>query len=74
MVKKFIFSCNLFQKVKISYILDSLYVKQNTSKVFKSYNLQLMKVKNLSQNIRIFKFEFQLMTIYTVYIMGMKPQ
>ncbi len=27
MVKKFIFSCNLFQKVKLSYILDSLHVK-----------------------------------------------
>ncbi len=26
-VKKFIFSCNLFQKVKLSYILDSLHVK-----------------------------------------------
>ncbi len=28
------FSCNLFQKVKLSYILDSLHVKQNISKVF----------------------------------------
>ncbi len=27
MVKKFIFSCNLFQKVKLSYILDLLHVK-----------------------------------------------
>ncbi len=27
MVKKYIFSCNLFQKVKLSYILDSLHVK-----------------------------------------------
>ncbi len=27
MVKKFIFSCNLFKKVKRSYILDSLHVK-----------------------------------------------
>ncbi len=26
-VKKFIFSCTLFQKVKLSYILDSLHVK-----------------------------------------------
>ncbi len=27
MVKKYFFSCNLFQKVKLSYILDSLHVK-----------------------------------------------
>ncbi len=27
MVKKLFFSCNLFQKVKLSYILDSLHVK-----------------------------------------------
>ncbi len=27
LVKKLIFSCNLFQKVKLSYILDSLHVK-----------------------------------------------
>ncbi len=26
-MKKFIFSCKLFQKVKLSYILDSLHVK-----------------------------------------------
>ncbi len=30
MVKKLIFSCNFFQKVKLSYILDSLHVKKNT--------------------------------------------
>ncbi len=30
-----------------------------------------MKVKNtVSQNIRIFTFEFQLMTMHTVYIFG----
>ncbi len=27
MVKKLIFSCNLFQKVKLSYILASLHIK-----------------------------------------------
>ncbi len=32
MVKKLFFSCNLFQKVKLSYILDSLQVKH-----FKSF-------------------------------------
>ncbi len=33
-----------------------------------------MKVKNLSQNLKIleFKLEFQLMTIYTVYILGIE--
>ncbi len=32
MVKKFFFSCNFFQKVKLSYILDSLHVKKNTQR------------------------------------------
>ncbi len=32
--EKVIFSCNLFQKVKLSYILDSLHVKEHISKFF----------------------------------------
>ncbi len=64
MVKKFIFSCNLFQKLKLSYILDVLHAKKNTSKVFvfKFWWLELTATesqKSVSQNIRIFTFEIQ---------------
>ncbi len=46
-VKKCI--CKLFQKVKLSYILDSLYVKLTANE----------SQKSVYQNIRIFTFEFQ---------------
>ncbi len=57
--KNCIFSCNSFQKLKLSYILDSLHVKSKTLK--KNFFLILMirawaneSQKSVSQNIRIF--------------------
>ncbi len=53
-----VFSCNLFQKVKLSYILDSLHVNH-----FKSCFYFILMItanesqKSVSQNIRIFTFE-----------------
>ncbi len=57
--EKFIF-CNLFQKGKLSYILDSLHVKH-----FKRVYVLILMItanesqKSVSQNSRIFTFEFQ---------------
>ncbi len=52
------------EKVKRSYILDSLHVNQNTSNVFLFYFWWLELTynesqKSISQNIWIFTFEFQ---------------
>ncbi len=57
MVKRFIFSCILFQKVKLSYISDSLHVKENTSIAFLFFLFwRLELTANESQYLEILEY------------------
>ncbi len=51
-----VFSCNLFQKVKLSYILDSLHVLLYISKVFFVLILMISAYSSWKSKISISKY------------------
>ncbi len=60
MVKKIFFSCNLFQKGKLSYILDSLHVKKNVYHTLHEMNLKYM-------NVSLFKISYKKIFTFSPY-------